>query len=531
MRRQLLPAVVLLSLFATSVYAESRPNIMVILVDDLGYSDLGCYGGEIDTPHLNSLAENGLRFTQFYNTARCWPTRSALLTGYYAQQIRRDKFYHVDNKNQGNRGRRPAWAPLLPKLLKPAGYRSYHSGKWHLDGMPVAQGFDNSYYLADQGRFFNPKRHYENDKQLPPVGKGTGYYGTTAIADHAVRALKQHEVDHADQPFFHYVAFTAPHFPLHALPDDIAKYSSTYKVGWNDIRAARWQRQQEMGLFHGKLSAVEPRVGPPYHFADDLETLGPGEVNRPFDWNTLNATQQAFQADKMSVHAAMVDRIDRETGRILEQLRAMNAFENTLIMFLSDNGGSAEIMVRDDGHDPQASPGSAETYLCMGPGWSNAANTPFRRHKTWVHEGGCCTPMIAHWPQGIADGGSIRRTVGHVVDLVPTIISLAGAEIPSRIEGTSVPKKPGRSLVEALQNDSPVERDSLWWSHEQNQALRIGDWKAVVAKADGVWELFNLAIDRTESNNLATKESQRLRRMQARWTQLRDEFYELSIRD
>ena len=530
MRRQLL-ATSLIILLATTVRADERPNVMVILVDDLGYSDPGCYGGEIDTPHLNSLADNGLRFTQFYNTARCWPTRSALLTGYYAQQIRRDKFYHVGNRNQGNRGKRPVWAPLLPKLLKPAGYRSYHSGKWHLDGMPIAEGFDRSYYLADQGRFFNPKRHYEDDKQLPAVEKGSDYYGTTAIADHAIRALREHAGNHASQPFFHYVGFTAPHFPLHALPEDIAKYSETYDIGWNEIRAARWKRQQQIGLFDGTLSEVEPHVGPPYHFADDLETLGPGEVNRPLDWNTLNATQKAFQADKMSVHAAMVDRIDQETGRILNQLRAMNAFDNTLIMFLSDNGGSAEIMVRDDGHDPQASPGSAETYLCMGPGWSNAANTPFRRHKTWVHEGGCCTPMIAHWPNGITDRGTICRTVGHVVDLVPTIVSLAGAQLPSTIESTAVPAKPGRSLVEALKRNVPVQRDSLWWSHEQNRALRIGDWKAVVAKMDDEWELFNLATDRTESNNLADSHADRLKRMQKRWTQLRDEFYELSIRD
>ncbi len=197
------------------------PNVLIILADDLGYSDLGCYGGEIATPHLDALAAGGLRFTQFYNTGRCWPTRAALLTGYYAQQVRRDK---VAGVRSGGRGQRPDWARLLPEMLRPLGYRSYHSGKWHIDGMPLENGFDRSYYLRDQGRFFNPRVHHEDDQKLPPVKPGTGYYGTIAIADHAVKCLREHAAKYADQPFFHYLAFTAPHFPLHALPQDIARY-------------------------------------------------------------------------------------------------------------------------------------------------------------------------------------------------------------------------------------------------------------------------------------------------------------------
>ncbi len=509
--------------------AAARPNVLVILVDDMGFSDLGCYGGEISTPHLNSLAEHGLRWTQFYNTARCWPTRGALLTGYYAQQIRRDT---VPGLRSGGRGVRPSWAPLLTTFLKPAGYRCYHSGKWHVDGMPVENGFDHSYYLRDQGRFFSPKVHFLDDEKLPAVERGSGYYATIAIADHAVKCLQEHAQQHSGEPFFHYLAFTAPHFPLHALPEDIHKYRETYRVGWDVIRQARWKRQQESGLWDGsqQLSQVEREIGPPYHFPEALEILGPGEVNRPIPWERLTDQQKKFQADKMAVHAAMVDRIDQEIGRVLQQLRKMQAWENTLILFLSDNGASAEIMVRADGHDPDASPGSASTHLCLGPGWSTACNTPFRRHKTWVHEGGCCTPLIAHWPSGIADPGGFRRTPGHVIDIAPTILELAGVTHPSRLEQQLVPPWPGRSLLPVLRNDSTAEPRTLWWLHEGNRAIRIGDWKLVAAKKEA-WELFHLKRDRNETNNLAAKMPERVRDMSSQWEAMTRDFFERARQD
>lgn len=508
--------------------AAERPNVLVILADDLGYSDLGCYGSEIATPNLDRLAKDGLRFAQFYNAARCWPSRAALLTGYYPQQVRRDQLPGVPS---GGKGVRPAWARLLPEMLRPLGYRSYHSGKWHVDGMPVENGFDRSYLLQDQGRFFSPQVHFEDDRKLPPVEPGTGYYTTTAIADHAISHLSEHSEKHADRPFFLYLAFTAPHFPLHALPGDVDRYRERYRDGWDVIREERWRKQGELGLARGKLSPPERTVGPPYDFPDGLTLLGPGEVNRPLPWNELTKEQRRFQSDKMAIHAAMIDRMDREIGRVLDQLRGMGAYDDTLILFLSDNGASAEIMVRDDGHDPAAEPGSAATHLCLGPGWSTVSNTPFRRHKTWVHEGGIATPLIAHWPNGIAARGELRSTPGHVVDLVPTILEAAGGKRFEIREGGPVPPAPGKSLVPAFASDVAVPRDWLWWAHEGNRAVRVGDWKLVAAGESAPWELYDLSADPGETADLATAHPEKVRELEELWTLRRDEFTELAKRD
>jgi arylsulfatase A-like enzyme len=524
----------LLGLFAALLVAASahaapppKPNILVVIADDLGFSDLGCYGGEIDTPHLDGLAKNGLRFTHFYNTARCWPTRAALLTGYYAQQVRRDT---IPGVTSGSRGARPAWARLLPEMLRPVGYRAYHSGKWHIDGTPLANGFDRAYLLQDQGRFFNPRVHFEDDKKLPPVEKGTGYYATTAIADHAIKCLKEHAVKYADRPFFHYLAFTAPHFPLHALPEDVARYRDRYRSGWDVVRKERLKRVYETGIVDNKPAMPERDVGPPYHFPDALETLGPGEVNRPLPWEKLTVEQRDFQATKMALHAAMIYRMDREFGRVLDQLRAMGAFDNTLILFLSDNGASAEIMVRDDGHDPTATPGSAATYLCLGPGWSTVANAPFRRHKTWVHEGGITTPFIAHWPKGIPGRGELRHTAGHVIDLVPTVLELTGGKRPEIAVARRVPPLPGKSLMPAFVRDASVIRDDLWWAHEGNRAIQVGGWKLVAAGKDGPWELYDLSMDRCETKDIAGMHPEKARELAELWTKRLDEFREIAGR-
>jgi len=507
----------------TSGAADKPTNFLVILADDLGYSDTGCYGGEIATPNLDALATGGLRFTQFYNTGRCWPTRAALMTGYYAQQVRRDKLPGI---RSGGGGKRPAWARLLPAMLKPLGFRNYHSGKWHIDGQPLSNGFDRSYRLNDHDRFFNPRKHTEDDKKLPPVKPGSNFYTTSAIADHAIRCLQDHAKDHGDKPFFQFLAFTTPHFPLHALPEDIARYRDSYLRDWQAVREERWRRQKKSGLLDTRLSEVERDVGPPYHFAKALKTLGPGEVNQPLMWDKLTKEQQRFQANKMAIHAAMVDRMDRDIGRVVQQLRSMGAFEDTLILFLSDNGASAEIMVRGDGHDRSAPPGSAKSYLCLGPGWSNAANTPFRRHKTWVHEGGIATPMIAHWPRRIRARGEFRRTSAHVIDVVPTILEIAGAKPHSSFDDKPGPKAPGHSLVPAFATDASIQRDHLWWSHDGHRALRIGDWKLVAAKGDA-WELYDLGADRSETHNLASEQPDKVQAMAKMWQAREDEFVEL----
>jgi len=511
--------ILLFSLSLSSLHA-APPNIVFILADDLGYSDLGCYGSEIATPNLDSLAENGLRFTQFYNTARCWPTRGALMTGYYAQQIHRDALPDVGG---GGQGVRQKWARLLPDFLKPAGYRSYHSGKWHIDGKVLDGGFDRSLDMKNQGNFFTSKGNSIDDVSVTPPADEEGYYATIATADHAIECLKDHAANHKGRPFFHYIPFIAPHFPLHALPEDIAKYRDKYLDGWEKMRVARFARQKEMGITKTSLAALEREVGPPYAFPDAMEKLGPCEVNRPLPWSELSDEQHRFQATKMAIHAAMIDRMDQEIGRIIAQIKAMGAYENTLIFFASDNGASAELMVRNGGHDPAAPPGSAASYLCLGPGFSSAANTPHRRHKTWVHEGGISTPLIAHWPAGISAKGELRTTPAHVIDIVPTVLELAGIKKPGEWEGEPIPEAPGRSLVPAFAKDETISRDSLWWLHEGNRAIRVGDLKLVAAK-DGAWALYDMKTDRAEQHDLSAKMPEKARELADLWQRQTDDF-------
>lgn len=510
--------------------AAERPNFLVIIADDMGFSDVGCYGGEIATPHLDGLAADGLRFTQFYNTSRCWPTRAALMTGYYPQQIRKDSMPGA-LRGVGPSGKRPEWARTIAEYLRPVGYRTYHSGKWHIDGKPTDNGFDRSDSASRGPGFFESIKKQDRDPD---------YYQTIGTAQHAIDCLKEHAADHLDQPFFQYLAFNAPHFPLHALPEDIERYRDRYIEGWDVLRKERYERQRKLGFNVGALSPLEEEVGPPYAFPDQIYLLGAGEIVQPLPWTQLTKEQKKFQATKMAIHAAMIDRMDREIGRVLDQLRSMGALENTFICFLSDNGASAEIMVRGDGHDPAAPPGSASTYLCLGPGFSSAANTPFRRHKTWVHEGGIATPFIVHWPNGFKARNEFRSTIAHVIDIAPTVLDLAGA----KVDAIGMPPMSGKSLKSALMNGHATSHEELWFNHEGNRALRQGDWKiihsnikrpfpwgqsaeaAAETKDVANWSLYNLADDRAEQQDLARTHPERVNAMAARWGEMAGQFLE-----
>lgn len=497
---------VVLAIVALPSLAADRPNVLIILADDLGYSDLGCYGGEVATPNLDRLAAGGLRFTQFYNTARCWPSRAAILTGYYAQAVRRDQ---IPGLGGGAQGVRPGWAPLLPAFLKPLGYRSYHSGKWHVDGRPRPGGFDQSYLVQDQDRFFSPKEHFLDGEKLPQPATDSGYYATVAIADHAVKCLKDHATEHAASPFFHYLCFTCPHFPLQAMAEDVARYRGRFSAGWDNLREARLKRMKEIGLVHCDLSPRTPGVPA---------------------WDTLTSEEQAAWQQRMEVHAAMVDRMDREIGRVLAQLESMKALDNTAIFFLSDNGASAERVLRGDGDDPAAAPGSWHTFKCLEPGWANLANAPLRRSKIFVHEGGISTPLIVHWPAGVKARGELRHNPGHIVDLVPTILELTGGTKPGEIDGLAVPPAPGKSIVPVLTKDGTVSHEYLWWFHTGNRAIRVGDLK-LVSEKDGPWELYDLGTDRGESHDLAAREPEKVRELEALWDARLAEFRRLAESD
>lgn len=503
-----------------------RPNFLVILADDMGYSDAGCYGGEIRTPNLDSLARHGLRYTQFYNTGRCWPSRACLLTGFYAQQVRRDA---LPESGGGAGGIRPRWAPLLPMMLRPLGYRSYHSGKWHVDGRPLEQGFDRSFeYSASDYHFIPEQQKKRMEKPLLPE-KADGYFAATAVADHAIRHLREHAERHRETPFFEYVAFTEPHFPVQALQEDIERYRHAYRKGWDEIRNERWKRMRQAGLVRCGLSRMDPDVVPSWNLKpEELSSrIGPEEIAFAVPWGLLTEAQKEFQASKMAIHAAMVDRLDQEIGRILDQLRVMKSFDNTLILFVSDNGASAEQMIRGAGHNPSASPGSAGSYLCLGPGFSSAANTPFRLHKSWVHEGGISTPFILHWPKGIKHQGQLRHTVAHLIDIPPTLMELAGGDWPKEWDGLKTPEIPGRSLVPGLRKDQKNLHDFLWWYHSDNRALRSGDWKLVSKGKEVPWELYDLGRDRCESVNLAVRHPEKVRELAGKWRRSTDEFQRL----
>jgi arylsulfatase len=461
----------------------NRPNIVVLLADDMGFSDLGCYGSEIDTPNLNRLAQGGIRFSQFRNTARCCPSRTSLLTGLYPHQA--GVGLMVEDRG------RPAYEGYLndrcatiAEVLRPAGYRTLMSGKWHVGEhrphWPTDRGFEkyfglisgaSSYFgLADPDARRQRQMALDDKPWTPPP---TGFYMTDAIADHAVEFLDKY--GNGDQPFFLYTAFTAPHYPLHAPPEDIAKYEGRYMKGWDVLRKERHQRLIEMGI-------VEKRW-----------PLTPRDDQAPA-WETV-ADKKAWDR-RMAVYAAQVDRLDQGIGRILRKLHDMGAEDNTLIMFLSDNGGCAEIVDRGK---PGVAPGLPDSFMSYGIPWANASNTPFRLYKRWVHEGGIATPFIVRWPSFIKQKDTITREACHLVDIMATCVDVAGAKYP----GAPVQPMEGKSLLPVFQGKSIGDR-KLYWEHMGNRAALDGKWK-LVSRYPEKWELYDLEADRTEMNDLAAK--------------------------
>ena len=501
-------AAVLASLALGSLAAAERPNIAVILVDDMGFSDIGCYGSEIPTPNLDALAAGGLRFTQFYNTGRCCPTRASLLTGLYPHQAGVGHMTE-DRGAPGYQGRLNDRCATIAEVLRPAGYFTIFSGKWHVGQIhgvtPWGRGFERNlnasaggFYFADSPRadlFLNGQPLDVHDPQLP-----AGWYSTDLWTDYAIRFVD--EALAARKPFYLHLCYNAPHFPLQAPAAEIAAFRGKYKMGWDALRTKRHARQIALGIVD-KAWPLSPR---------------PEAVAA---WDSLDDASKDRFDHIMSVYAACVAHMDKAVGRLADALRARGVLDNTLILFMSDNGGNAESGPRGRN---EGDPATARSDWFCGESWAQLENTPFRRYKHFNHEGGIATPLIAHWPAGIAARGEIRRTPGHVIDFAPTIMELAGGTWPAAVGGTNVPPLPGRSLVPAFAGDGRVQREDLWWFHQGNRGLRVGDWKLVAAGAEGPWELYDLAADRCETADLSAKQPERLQQMIRQWQKRADQF-------
>lgn len=500
-----------------------RPNVLLVLADDLGYSDLGCYGGEIATPNLDALAKGGLRFRQFYNGTRCCPSRASLMTGLYPHQAGVGDM-NAQTAAPGYRGFPQPNTVTIAEVLKAAGYHTSMVGKWHLSAgpktpRPTDRGFDEFYGMV--GGFNSCFQEDPFYTRLPAGRKKRaypkdGFYSSDAFGDYALDFLTLARGE--KKPFFLYLAFNAPHFPLHAKPEDVRGYADAYAKGWDKVREGRLARQVELGLFP-EGTPLSPRSG--YQTRADFARSGENPA-----WDTLPADRQADLARRMAVYAAMVTCMDRNVGRVVADLRAHGELDNTLVLFLSDNGACAEWdpFGFDGGSGPKntlhrgdqlAAMGGPRTYHSYGSGWANAGNTPFRLYKHYCHEGGIRTPFIAHWPKGIAARGEYRDQPGHLIDVMATCVELSGATYPTTVQGKRVTPMEGTSLAPAFAN-RPLKRDLLAWEHERNRAARVGDWK-LVAKAGGDWELYDIGHDPVELNDLAAKKPETVKELAERW--------------
>lgn len=538
--------VVLLTLLIATPALAEKPNIIVIMSDDMGYSDIGCYGGEIQTPVLDGLASRGLRFTQFYNTGRCCPTRASLLTGLYPHQA---GIGHMMNDRgvDGYRGDLNSSCVTIAEALQPAGYSTYAVGKWHVtketfptseDGKhnwPLQRGFDRYYGIINGASSLWDPNSLTRDNQPVTIVNDSDYqpdepyHFTDAISDNAVKFINEHD---NKKPFFMYVTYTAAHWPMHARPRDIAKYDGKYDDGYDSIRKSRLEKMKRLGVVSADAE-MTPLVG---------------------DWDKIQ--DKEWESACMEVYAAMVDQMDQGIGRIVQSLKSKGVLDNTLIMFMQDNGGCAESGGRKEtgprvvrGKEPtlppiaadlqhyqgsfpkqtrdgypvlrgHVMPGPADTYIGYGRNWANVSNTPFREYKHFVHEGGISTPLVVHWPAGIPAKNELRSEPSHLIDIMATCLDVADARYPEKVGDQKITPLEGKSLLPVFQGES-IARKFIFFEHEGNRALRMGDWKLVAkgraGQDDVQWELFNIRTDRSELHDLAMEQSQRFEKMKSLW--------------
>ena len=506
---------------------DTRPNIVLILNDDMGYSDIGCYGGEIQTPTLDRLASGGLRFSQFYNTARCSPSRASLLTGLHPHQTGIGILTY-DSGPEGYAGNLNQQCVTIAEVLKSGGYRTCMSGKWHVssnllrptDSWPMQRGFDEFYgTIIGAGSFYDPNTLTRGNANVEHEARERDdFFYTDAISDEAVRMIREHHAKHGDQPLFQYVAYTAPHWPLHAHEEDVAKYKGRFDKGWDTLRAERLERLVRAGILadHWKLTERDP-TQPPWQQAQDKQWL-------------LRC---------MEVYAAQIDRMDQGIGRIVLALEETGRLDDTLIIFLADNGACAEdipegvpidelvekLMIARShtrsgapvrfGNQPETMPGPEDTYQSYGTAWANLSDTPFRLYKHWIHEGGISTPLIFHWPKGIREQGAVRHTPGYLPDIMATVLDVTGIDYPAQRDGQAIAALEGHALTPAFERDD-LQRPPMFWEHEGNAAVRMGRWK-LVRKYPGAWELYDMERDRTETNDLAAQHPERVAEMAAQY--------------
>ncbi len=486
---------------------KAKPNIIIILADDMGYSDLGSFGSEINTPNLDLMAEEGLKMTNFYNTSRCCPTRASLLTGLYPHQA---GVGHMVNEREhaGYRGMLSDSCVTIAEALKEGGYSTFMAGKWHLNDRPehwpVRQGFDRYFGLLDGANSHFGNRPYRPNQKLTYAlddkvyQPGDDFYSSDTYTDFAMQFIEENK--DSGKPFFLYLAFTAPHWPLHAPEEDIARYRGRYMEGWDNLRRQRYEKMLEMGIINR------------------AEKLSPRDENVP-DWDSLSEEEKKRWDDKMAVYAAMVDRMDQNIGRLRAKLMELGQDENTIIMFLSDNGGSYESIsgpsftaeIREASQKPASDPTSFTAYQYEG---ANVSNTPFRKFKRWEHEGGVATPFIAYYP-GVIKPGTVNHQAAHVIDLMTTSLDLAGVKYPESYKGVPVKPMEGISLKPLLQGQKWEGHKEIFFEHEGNRAVRQGEWKLVSEYPEGNWALYNMVRDRAELNDVSAEHPEKVKELKS----------------